>query len=205
MSPIEVDYVGEGRSDDIIARRMILAANGVPGTSYRRPLSGTGKDSLDARLRGLNKGTLFRNPVLALRDLDDDAACAPALLAVLLPDKNPKMLLRVCVNQVESWLMADKEAYARFCGVPLRHIPDSPETVGNPKALIQSLGESGKAIKLHRHFIRLKRTGVPMWGMLGEWHAEFAQKYWDPMRAAGSNRSPSLVRALARLKELVEA
>ena len=141
--------------------------------------------------------------MLALRDLDDDAACAPTLVALLLPDKNERMLLRVCVKQVESWLMADKEAYARFCGVPLGHIPDNPETVGNPKALIQSLGESGKAVKLHRHFSKLKRTGVPMWGMLGEWHAQFAEKHWDPVRAADSNRSPSLTRALARVKELV--
>ena len=141
--------------------------------------------------------------MLALRDLDDDAACAPTLVALLLPDKNERMLLRVCVKQVESWLMADKEAYARFCGVPLGHIPDNPETVGNPKALIQSLGESGKAVKLHRHFSKLKRTGVPMWGVLGEWHAQFAEKHWDPVRAADSNRSPSLTRALARVKELV--
>jgi hypothetical protein len=186
MSSVEVDYVGEGRCDDVIARRMILSVKGVPGVSYRRPMSGTGKSSLDKRLAGLNKGTLFRNPVLAVRDLDQDAACAPALLAALLPDKNPKMLLRVCVNQSESWL-----------------IPERPETIGNPKGLIQGLGENGAASHLNRHFKKLKSAAVPMWGMLGEWHADFADNHWNPLRAATSGRAPSLTRAIVRLQEIV--
>jgi hypothetical protein len=203
MSAIEIDYVGEGRCDDVIAMRMILSVQGVPGISYRRPLSGTGKNSLDKRLGGLNKGTLFRNPVLALRDLDQDAACAPALLASLLPDKNPKMLLRICVHESESWLMADREAYAEFCGTSPGNIPDRPETIRDPKGLIQTLGESGKAPRLTQHFNKLKRTAVPMWAVLGEWHAEFAENHWDPARTAATNRAPSLSRALSRLKEIV--
>jgi hypothetical protein len=203
MSRIEIDYVGEGRSDDVIAKRMIVAANAVPGISYRRPLGGVGKASLDARLNGLNNGAIFRNPVLALRDLDADAACAPALVAVLLPNKTARMLLRVAVTQSEAWLMADREAYAKFCGLAVRQIPVNPESVRDPKRLIQDLGERGEARQLHKHLVDLGRVGVPMWGRLGEWHAQFAEEHWDPIRAANSNRSPSLTRALARLQELV--
>jgi hypothetical protein len=43
-----------------------------------------------------------------------------------------------------------------------------------------------------------------MWGMLGEWHAQFAETHWDPLRAASSGRAPSLKRALDRLREVVE-
>jgi hypothetical protein len=42
-----------------------------------------------------------------------------------------------------------------------------------------------------------------MWGMLGDWHARFAETRWDPVRAADSGRAPSLARALDRLRELI--
>jgi hypothetical protein len=204
MSQIEIDYVGEGRSDEVVAKRMILAVNAVPGIAYRRPQRGRGKASLDARLEGLNKGVKFRNPVLALRDLDADAPCAPALVRLLVPNRSDRMLLRVAVCQSEAWLMADRDAYAKFCGIAVRHIPKEPELARNPKGLIQELGERGEAKNLNRHISDLRSLGVPMWGILGEWHAQFAEDYWDPIRAANSERSPSLSRAVLRLRELVE-
>ncbi|SHG31747.1 hypothetical protein SAMN05444169_1797 [Bradyrhizobium erythrophlei] len=141
-------------------------------------------------------------PVLVLRDLDRDAPCAPALVTTLLPQKNPQMLLRICVTSAESWLMADREAYAEFCGYRLAHIPQNPETVPNLKQLIQTLGENGTAAQLRRHFDKFKPSRVPMWGMLGDWHTQFAGTRWDPVRAADSGRAPSLGRALERLREL---
>lgn len=198
---LSIDYLGEGRSDDVIARRMIRAVNGRLGLSYRRPLGGVGKQNLDRRLEGLNKGSDFRGPVLVLRDLDTDAPCAPALLAMLLPEKRPKMLLRICVSSAESWLMADREAYAKFCGCRIADIPENPETVPNLKQLVQALGENGTAAQLCRHFEKFKALRVPMWGMLGDWHAQFAETFWDPLRAAESGRAPSLRKALDRLLE----
>jgi hypothetical protein len=203
MSSIEVDYLGEGPSDDIIARRVIEAVNCRPGTSYRRPLSGSGKSNLDKRLSGLNKGASFRKPLLAIRDLDRDESCAPALVARLLPDKSENMLLRISVNTTESSLMADRAAYAEFCGAPLADIPASPESVQNLKALIQVLGQSGRAKHLRRHLDRGAAIGVPMWGLLGSWHAKFAEDCWDPLRAVKSGAAPSLNRAIERMKKVI--
>jgi hypothetical protein len=42
-------------------------------------------------------------------------------------------------------------------------------------------------------------------GMLGEWHADFADNHWNPLRAAASGRAPSLTRAIARLQEIVQS
>jgi hypothetical protein len=199
---IEIDYVGEGSSDDVIARRIITSVNCLPGTSYRRPLSGTGKNNLDVRLPGLNQGSLYRNSVLALRDLDRDAPCAPALVSKLIPDKNPKMLLRVCVCAAESWLMADRDAYADFCGLPVADIPAELETVVDLKGLIQGFGQSGRARRLRRHLDKGGASGVPLWGMMGSWHAQFAEEHWDPIRAEKSGGAPSLNRTLHRIRQL---
>lgn len=204
MLSIEVDYVGEGTSDDVIARRMIAAVNCRPGTSYRRPLSGTGKHSLDGRLAGLNKGAVYRNPVLAIRDLDQDAPCAPALVAQLLADRNPSMLLRISVRTTESWLMADRQAYADYCGASLSDIPNEPENAANLKELVHGLAQSGRAPHLQRHLKKAAASGVPLWGAFGGWHAQFAEEYWSPLRAAESGRAPSLSRAIHRMRQLIE-
>lgn len=204
MSQPEIDYLGEGRSDEVVARRLIEAAAAVPGVSYQRPRSGTGKQNLDSRLVGLNAGARYGNPVLVLRDLDTDAPCAPTLVAQLLPDRHERLLLRVCVRTAEAWFMADAEAYARFCGIPARHIPSMPETLVDPKGVILGWANSKRTSALGTHVKEGRRRGVPNWRILGEWHAEFAEGLWSPVRAADSGRAPSLTKALTRLKSLVK-
>jgi len=204
MSRVEIDYTGEGRSDDAIARKLIEAANGVAGTSYTRGRSASGKQSLDRQLRGLNAGAQFRNPVLALRDLDQDAPCPGALINSILPDRNPRMLLRICIRESETWLMADAAAYAKFCGLEETQIPKKLEDLADPKRLILNWANTGEASKLKRHVDAKRKTGVKDWALLGEWHAEFAANHWDPIKAAKSGRSASLSKALARLRELVK-
>jgi hypothetical protein len=202
MSQIEFDYLGEGRSDDAVARKLIASAAATPGTSYRRPLSGTGKDSLDKRLAGLNAGVQFGKPILVLRDLDHDANCPSELIAQLLPNRHPKLLLRICVREAEAWLMADFQAYAHYCGISDGQIPAAPESLADPKQLLLGWASSGVATRLSRHIQETRKRGVPDWASLGEWHSEFAEKHWDPRRAMATNRSPSLSRAIARIKSI---
>jgi hypothetical protein len=38
MSQVEIDYLGEGRSDEAVARKLIATAAAIPGNSYRRPV-----------------------------------------------------------------------------------------------------------------------------------------------------------------------
>lgn len=205
MSPPEVDYLGEGRSDDVVARRMILAAAALPGISYRRPLSGTGKQSLDMRLAGLNAGARYGNPVLVLRDLDRDAPCASTLIDRLLPNRHERLLLRICVRSAEAWFMADVASYADYCGLPLRLIPSAPELLDNPKRTVIDWAAAARTSRLAAHVRASRLRGVPDWRILGEWHAEFAGTEWPPLRAADSGRAPSLTRALDRLKSLVKS
>ena len=204
MSRVEIDYTGEGRSDDAIAKRLIEAANGIAGTAYTDRRAARGKANMEGQLRRLNARASFGRPVLALRDLDQDAPCPGALVARILPDRNPRLLLRICIRESETWLMADSVAYAKFCGVKESRIPKDLEAIPDPKRLILNWANSGEASKLKRHVDEQRRTGVPDWSLLGEWHAEFAANHWDPIKAAKSGRSASLTKALTRLRELVK-
>jgi hypothetical protein len=104
MSPVEIDFLGEGLSDEAVARKIIIAVGGVPGLSRLRPFAGAGKNSLDNRLSGLNAGLQFRRPpILVLRDLDHDAGCPAELVSNLISGRHPNLVLRVCVRETESW------------------------------------------------------------------------------------------------------
>ncbi len=202
MSSVEIDYLGEGRSDSVIARALIEAVGARPGRDYFRPRR-TGKDALGRRADGLNTGAKFGNPVLILRDLDSEI-CAGGLVARLLPGRNPRCFLRIAVPSAESWLMADRDAYATFCGLRVGAIPERPETEGALKTLVLGWADR-EATKLARHMREARGRGVPDWQSLGEWHAAFAGSGWNPKRAAKSGRAPSLTRALCRLREIVAA
>ena len=204
MSRVEIDYTGEGRSDDIIARRLIEAANGIPGTAYTDRRAARGKASMAGQLQRLNARASYGRPVLALRDLDQDAPCPGALVARLLPDRNPRLLLRICIRESETWLMADAATYAKFCGFRESRIPKDLEAIPDPNRLILNWADTGVASKLKRHVDTKRKTGVKDSALLGEWHTEFAANHWDPIKAAKSGRSASLTRALTRLRELVK-
>ena len=153
----------------------------------------------------MNAGAQFGKPVLALRDLDRDSPCAPALVAKLLPTRNPRMLLRVCVREAETWLLADRDAYAKYCGVKAGLLPHVPDELDDPKRTILELVLAGKARKLAAHLKEGRSRSVPDWALLGEWHSGFAEEYWDPQRAAESGRSPSLSRSFERLVRFIAA
>ena len=204
MSQVEVDYLGEGASDEAIARKMIISCAGSPGMSYRRPQVGTGKQSLDRRLAGLNAGVAHGRPILILRDLDHDAACAGELVAALLPNRHPRLLLRVCVREAEAWLLADGAAYAQFCGISVGQIPSDPEALDDPKQVILSWVANARAVRLKRYVDDARRRAVADWASLGAWHAEFAERIWDPERAAASGKAPSLARSITRLEALLK-
>ena len=182
---------------------MITSAGGIPGVSYLRPQSGTGKSSLDRKLTGLNAGVQFGKPVLALRDLDHDSPCAPTLVNRLLPTRNPRMLLRVCVRETETWLLADTDAYAAYCGTKAELLPPAPDELDDPKRTILELALAGKARKLAAYLKEGRSRSVPDWALLGEWHSHFAKQFWDPARTTKAGRSPSLCRSFERLVRFI--
>lgn len=201
MLPVEIDYIGEGTCDDAIAIKLIEAVGASPGTSYRNPKRGNGKATLDRKIAGLNSGAAYGNSVLVLRDLDDDAPCAPALVKKLLPRRNNNLLLRICVKEAESWLFADAKVYASYLGVSIGQIPRDLDSEKDLKSLIIGWAEAGRVPKLHRHLLEARKRGVEDWASLGEWHTLFASEKWCPVRASESGRSASLARALSRIRE----
>jgi hypothetical protein len=201
MSPLEIDYCAEGQSDMVIAKKLIVVAGHAPGRAYPRENGAQGKAAVDRLVAGLNAGAAFGNPVLVLRDLDG-ADCPSSLIQQLLTKRNPRMLLRIAVRSADAWLMADRKAYAIFCGVKERQIPETIEDLARPKSIIEDWLDNGKALHLARFVTEQRRLGMPNYQIIGQWHAEFARSDWDPLRAANSGRCPSLQKAIVRIQHV---
>lgn len=202
---VDVAYVGEGPTDTAVASRLIQEAGAILGNDYTTSRRGRGKTSLDRRLPGFNHLARQGQVILALRDLDHDSPCAASLRPTLVPNPAPRLCLRIAVRSIETWLLADREEFARAIGVPTSRVSDAPETLDRPKDHIVDLARLSRHGTLRRRLVPEPDSGLRQGPELGTWLSEFALNGWNPTRASESGRSPSLTKALNRLRQVVIA
>jgi hypothetical protein len=193
--PLEVVTVAvEGTADVAVVQRVLESVPLALGGVY--VLNGKGR--LDQRIADYNHASRYTR-WLVLRDLDQDAACAPALVQRLLPQPAPHMCLRIAVRATEAWLLADRERLSRFLGVARNVIPLDPEKMVNPKQALVNL-----ARKSHQRAVREDLVPAPgTTAQVGPGYTarliEFASQLWRPDVAA--QQSDSLRRCLAALRK----
>lgn len=183
---MELTVVVEGAGDVPIARRLAADA----GFNTFREHVCRGKPKLDAMLDKFLQAAAQR-PYLILRDLDEDAPCAPDWLG---PRRASRWCaLRLAVRSAESWLLADRSRIAAFLGVSESLVPREPDELPNPKKVL--VGLAGRSPR------RVIREGIcPAQGHVvgvGPDYTtllhEFVASHWRPTVAEQS--SPSLLRA----------
>ena len=112
------------------------------GRTPRRGPIPAGKARLDANLVRWDQPS-NRQPFLVLRDWDDDdgVACVPGLIDKVRGDGPGSRVLavRIAVRSVESWLLADSEAFSSFFRVRRNTLPPSPDELVDPKGAVLEL------------------------------------------------------------------
>ncbi|WP_147451437.1 hypothetical protein [Corallococcus llansteffanensis] len=185
----------EGPTDTAIATRLLRHAGLPAGTVY--PMGGKAK--LDEKLSGFNNAA--RNaPWFVLRDLDQDAACAPALVQRLLPAPARGMHLRISVHQGESWLLADTERIATFLGVPVSLVPLEPDTLLNAKQALINLARRSPSRDVRAALVPSEGSTALVGKQYTSVIAHFTEGDWRPGVAA--RRSDSLARCIRALQTL---
>ncbi len=142
-----------------------------------------------------------RSKVVVLTDLDQ-AECAPSLLnswfeEMDIPDG---LTFRISIREVESWLLADRDGFSEFLGVPSGRIPKDVDTLDNPKSFLISL--AGRATKKDVKSDLLPQRGKTAKVGLGYNNTlcRFVENEWN-IRLAADN-SPSLDKAYRRISEI---
>ena len=129
--------------------------------------------------------------VLGLADLEQ-APCPLALLARLKGGKATGFKLRLAVRMLESWIMADREAFADFLGVRAALISPDPDDEPHPKRKIVALARQSKK-RLIREALVPGDSGAAVGPEYTPVMAGFVESGWNALRARVN--SPSLERA----------
>jgi len=195
--PVFINAVVEGITDEAIVRKIAGEIRAQLGNFY----GWKGKSYIRQKINGFINAARSR-PWLVLVDLDMDFECPPPLVERWVPEPPPQLCFRVAVRAAEAWLLADREAIARYLSVPLSFVPVQPENIENPK---QSLIELAK--RSRNHNITLDMVPDPNSGQkVGTLYAsrlvEFTTCHWRPKVAR--KYSESLDRCIRAIEELVK-
>jgi len=192
-----VDLLVEGPTDEAVARKIVRICGHEPGLVYGK----NGVNYIKEKLSGFNIRVQYGNPILVLVDfMDTRLACPPQLVREWLPDRCSRLLLRAVVNEIESWLLADRQAVAEFLHVPLTQIPPNPEKILDPKRTLVNLARRSRRKRIREEMVPPPGSG----GVVGPGYTamieEMVHSYWDVERAI--QLSTSLERCILRLQEL---
>jgi len=191
-----INFLVEGRIDEAVAIKLASSAGFEPGTCFGKK----GMSYIKKKITGFNlsaQGSLF----FALVDLMDTSLTCPAeVLSQWLPHRNPNMMFRVVVKEIESWLLADRQGIAEFLHVNSAFIPHAVETLDDPKQTLIQIARRSR-----RKFIR--ETLAPAAGttaregiLYNDEMTRFVQDHWNTEEARLN--SPSLDQCIIRLNEL---
>ena len=133
--------------------------------------------------------------VLVLTDFRDTGAmCFTAALQQYiwrsLPDPPGTFLCRFAVNELESWLLADRAGLAKFLGIAAAKMPHQPERDNFPKKTLAALARGSRK--------NIIRDGIapPLGhgGAVGPGYMplmrEFVTEFWNIEAATASNAKP---------------
>jgi hypothetical protein len=140
---------------------------------------------------------------LVVVDLDHDYLCAPELVVEWLPNGLGQLGLRVAVKAIESWLLADRERIARFLGVRVGAVPDSPDDLDDPKTTMINLARGSSRREIREGIVPSLNGGRSIGPDYNRLFAEFIaghRESWRP-RVAIQN-SDSLRRCVGNVHRI---
>lgn len=195
MSPIPVDLIAEGLLDEQVLRQLLKQV--APHLEARNCYGKQGRRWIDAHLGQYNSAA-HSWPYVALADLEHDT-CPPELLQRWFPEgRHPNLQARIAVRMVEAWLLADREAFAKFLNIPVHHIPLQPENDPNPKQTLVNLARHSRSKTIREEIAPAPnssgRVGKNYRGQL----ENFVLEHWQAERAQVN--APSLERAIQALR-----
>ncbi len=184
----------EDALSEAVAETMLRQSGGhVVHTRLRR----NGFGYLKSKIGALNQMAHTVMPVLLVTDLDQ-WRCPPALIADWLPGgPDPCLLFRVAVRETESWLLADRWAFAEFLCLPTVMVPERPDELMDPKAALLKLVRKSKRRDLKQDILPARGVSFPVGLGYNDRLIHFVRERWDSQKAA--QVSASLARTVARV------
>jgi len=183
--------------EDELQKAVMLRILGLFGEKYTPGtlLPGYGFGYIKKRIHNFNQASKTM-PFFILTDLDT-TTCAPSKIAEWLPEqKNPNLIFRIAVPEVESWLFADITNFSKqlCCRYTL---PDGADSVNDGRAFLFTIIKKTSPRKIKEEILPEEGTSARFGIGYNLVLCNFVAKHWDPHIARF--HSASLDRAIRAL------
>lgn len=157
------------------------------------------KTEIQQKIDGLNNASQG-SPYFVLTDQNGIKDCPPSEIRRLIRGPvNANLIYRFAVMEVESWVMAHRDAFAKFLSIPENKIPHDTDKIPHPKECLIGLARKSRCPSLKQAIVpprgATSKTGPGYNVQL----PAFVRRCWNAQQAA--QHSPSLNRTLQRLKQ----
>ena len=127
--------------------------------------------------------------ILFSRIQDTADRCPPNAINEIPGPVHPNLMYRFAVMEIESWVMAHREAISDFLSIPKNRIPDDTDTIEKPKEYLIDLARKSRSGRIKKDIVPQDRStsqvGPDYNGRLGE----FVSKHWDARIASNILRA----------------
>lgn len=173
------------------------------GIEVKQVLGQQGNGWLRKNARKLNQASATI-PVVMLADQDAPTTCPLATISKYLgtDERQEQFILRVCVLEAESWVLADARSFSALIGCRWEAVPQEPDTIPDPKEYLVRLAAAGRNRAVRRDLVPAKGSTARVGPGYNATLREFVETRWDS--GAAARASPSLARAMAAISDLKE-
>lgn len=200
MRRTHVNLAVEDDLSESVVRRLLRDAN--RGYEVDRVFHQGGFGYLKRTIGNWNAASTWK-PFVILTDLDRQA-CPSALLNDWPPGtKNPNLLLRVAVREVEAWLLADPGQLSRYLTVSRDIFPARPDELANPKEKLIQIAARSRSRKVREAIVPREGSTAKQGPDYNAHLLGFVNDRWH-VKAAELN-SPSLARTTHRFASFIPA
>lgn len=159
-----------------------------------------GHGYLQSKINNFNQAAQF-TPFFIL--MDQDRGCPPEKISRWLKQEPSRyFLFRIAVMEVESWVMAHREAFAEFLGVSPDCVPKKPDELEDPKRSLLTLAARSRSSRLRADLIPAPGSTAAVGPDYNNRLSGFIRTDWNVFEA--EKNSESLHRAVVRIRELAE-
>jgi hypothetical protein len=194
-----INTLVEGLMDEAAANSIIKMAGHTPGTCFGKK----GYTKIQAKVRGFNQTSVGAIYLVLIDFMDTGLDCPAEVVSQWVPYRQPNLLFRIVVRELESWLLADKENLADFLNVGVTKIPTDPERLKDPKLTLVNLARSSRSRSIREALVPDPGSATAKEGRLYTSEMiRFIQERWDIANARGN--SESLNKCCIRLEEMAK-
>jgi hypothetical protein len=191
-----INSLVEGNMDEAAAIRIIEAAGHTHGTCFGKK----GCGYIEKKIQQFNL-TAHHIHYLALVDfMDTKLDCPAEVISNWLPYQHSKMVFRVVVRELESWLLADRSNLAKFLKINIAMLPLDPEQISDPKLSLVNLARKSKSARIRDALVPSTGSTAQEGKLYASEMKTFITEIWDIESARKT--AQSLDKALISLERL---